>query len=307
MFLTLVRLALDLTALLLYSPAMSWTRPKFTVKLPNGVLRLGERTLVMGILNVTPDSFSDGGKFLDVDRAVERAIEMQQQGADLIDVGGESSRPGSRRIPYEEELHRVVPVLERLRGKLSVPLSIDTYKSEVAARAVKLGAGLVNDISAGQWDSMMFETTRRLGAALLLMHMRGDPQSWKRLKPRRAVVQSVVKELQGRCNEALRAGISRRRILIDPGIGFGKNPDENLRLLRGLEEFGMLGFPVCVGPSRKSFLAGALPRPAAERVMGTAATVAIAVMKGAHMVRVHDVAEIAEVVRVADAVSHAAR
>lgn len=256
----------------------------------------------MGVLNVTPNSFSDGGKYLDVDQAVDHALEMQRQGADFIDVGGESTGPGTQRVPFEEELHRVVPVLERLRGKISIPISIDTYKSEVADRAIRLGVGMINDVSAGRWDSMMFEIARRRHVPMILMHMRGDPESWKNLTPRRAVVQSVAKELRRLCTQARRAGLSRRQIIIDPGIGFGKNPVENVKILGRLDAFASLGFPLCIGTSRKSFLGKLLQRPVNERLLGTAATVAIAVLKGAHIVRVHDVAEAVDVVRVADAV-----
>lgn len=293
---------LDSMTSLLYSADMQIRRRRFSLSLPDRILRLGERTLVMGVLNVTPDSFSDAGKYLDVDRAVERAIEIEREGADILDIGAESTRPGSRRVPYEEELHRLVPVLERLKGKISIPISIDTYKSEVALRALKLGAGLLNDISAGRWDPRMFEVARRHHVPMVLMHMRGDPQSWKHLSPRRAVVQSVVNELRGMIERAREAGITRRQILIDPGFGFGKNPAENVRILSRLEDLASLECPVCIGTSRKSFLGKVLQRPVTDRLLGSTATVAIAVLKGAHIVRVHDVAESVEVAGVADAI-----
>lgn len=256
----------------------------------------------MGVLNVTPDSFSDAGKYLDVDRAVERAIGIEREGADILDIGAESTRPGSKRVPFEEELHRLVPVLERLRGKISIPISVDTYKSEVADRALKLGASMLNDVSAGRWDTRMFEVARRHRVPMVLMHMRGDPQSWKHLSPRRAVVQSVLKELRGMIERAGESGIGRRQILIDPGFGFGKDPAENVRILARLEGLTSLGYPVCIGTSRKSFLGKVLQRPVTDRLLGSMATVAIAVLKGAHIVRVHDVAETVEVVGVADAI-----
>jgi dihydropteroate synthase len=300
--LILFQTPLDGQGLVFYPASMKSVRKKFSLHLPDRTLHLGERTLVMGILNVTPDSFSDGGRYLDVDRAVERAVEMQCQGADLIDIGAESTRPGSKRVPYEEELHRLVPVLERLREKISIPLSIDTYKSEVAARALKLGASLINDVSAGRWDRDMFELVRRWRVPIILMHMRGTPETWKRLSPRRAVVQSVLREMLLRCRQAQESGLTRRQIIVDPGIGFGKNPSENVRLLGHLEELDVLGFPLCVGTSRKSFLTTVLRCPEGARWAGTAATVAIAALKGAHIVRVHDVAVAVEFVRVADAV-----
>lgn len=281
---------------------MATIRRKYRLQLPDRTLLLGGQTLVMGVLNVTPDSFSDGGKFLDVDWAVERALEMEREGADLIDVGGESTAPGSRRVPFEEELHRVVPVLERLRGKVAVPLSIDTYKAEVAARALKLGVSLINDVSGGDWDPKILEVARQGRAGLVIMHMRGDPQNWRSLSPRRAVVQSVLKELRERCERARAAGISRQQILVDPGIGFGKNPLENVKLLGRLETFNALGYPLLIGTSRKSFLGKMGQRTPEERLLGTMATVAIAALKGAHMVRVHDVKEAVQVVRVADAI-----
>jgi dihydropteroate synthase len=281
---------------------MELHRKRFSLKLPDRILHLGERTLVMGVLNLTPDSFSDAGKYRDVERAVERALEIECEGADILDVGAESTRPGSKRVPLEEELHRLVPVLERLKGKISIPVSIDTYKSEVASRALKLGASIVNDVSGGRWDPRMYELVRRHGVPVVLMHMRGDPQSWKRLPPRRAVVQSVLKELEGFIGRARQWGILRRQIVVDPGFGFGKNAAENVRMLSRLEDLATLGYPVCIGTSRKSFLGKVLQHPVADRLMGSAATVAIAVLKGAHIVRVHDVAESVEVVRVADAI-----
>lgn len=281
---------------------MEIRRKRFSLKLPDRILRLGERTLIMGVLNVTPDSFSDAGKYLDVDRAVERATGIEREGADILDIGAESTRPGSKCVPFEEELHRLVPVLERLRGKISIPISVDTYKSEVAVRALKLGASMLNDVSAGRWDPRMFEVARRHRVPMVLMHMRGDPQSWKHLPPRRAVVQSVLKELRGMIERAAESGIGRRQILIDPGFGFGKDPGENVRILGRLEDLASLGYPVCIGTSRKSFLGKMLHRPVTDRLLGSMATVAIAVLKGAHIVRVHDVAETVEVVGVADAI-----
>ncbi|MDD5541597.1 MAG: dihydropteroate synthase [Acidobacteriia bacterium] len=255
----------------------------------------------MGVLNITPDSFSDGGRFFDEDRAVERALEIERQGADVIDLGGESTRPGSKRTALEVELKRLIPVLKKIRRRISIPISIDTYKSPVAVAALEEGAEIINDVSAGRWDPAMFETVRRFRAGMILMHMRGEPRMWGNLKPRRAVVQSTRNELYRFCQKALAAGIPPQRLVIDPGIGFGKNPMENMKLLARLPVLGELGFPICVGTSRKSFLGAVVDRPVEDRLMGTAASVAVAIWNGAHVVRVHDVKEMVEVARVVDA------
>lgn len=293
---------LDSRTGLLYPPRMPVLRSKFQLHLPDRTLSLGEHTLVMGILNVTPDSFSDGGRFLDVDRAVARAMEIEEEGADFLDIGGESTRPGSPRISLPEEQRRVLPVLERLRGKISIPISIDTYKAEMAEQALRLGVALINDVSAGRWDSRMFEVVRSRRAAMVLMHMRGEPLTWSKLRPRRAVVQSVLKDLCAWSQQARQAGISHQQILLDPGIGFGKTAAENLQILCELSAFHSLGFPLLVGTSRKSFLRTLVNPPADERLMATAATIALAIREGVHMVRVHDVRRMREVAQVTDAI-----
>lgn len=287
---------------LLYPALVVSRRKKFLLQLPDRTLSLGERTLVMGILNVTPDSFSDGGRFLDVDQAVARAIEIEKEGADLLDIGGESTRPGSTRITLAEEQKRVLPVLERLRSRISIPISIDTYKAEMAEQALRLGATLINDVSAGRWDPRMFEVVRSHRAAMVLMHMRGDPETWSKLGPLLSVVQSVLKELRTCSRQARQAGISRQRILLDPGIGFGKTAAENIEILKHLSAFHALGFPLLVGTSRKSFLKTLLNHSTEERLLGTGATVALAIHEGVHVVRVHDVRAMAEVTRVADGI-----
>jgi dihydropteroate synthase len=265
---------------------------------------LGVRTLVMGILNVTPDSFSDGGRYLDPDIAYARALEMQQQGAALIDLGGESTRPDSKRITAAVELDRIAPVLKKLRNKLDIPISVDTYKSEVAERALDLGAEIINDVSGLTFDPALSGVVNRHDAGLVLMHMRGTPETWAQLKPLPDVLAAIVQDLKASADRALRAGIERRRIVIDPGIGFGKRGDQNYRILAELGRLHALELPVLVGTSRKSFLGQRLTDE--QKLLGTAATVTAAILAGAHIVRVHDVRQMVEVARVADELVNAA-
>jgi len=243
----------------------------------------------MGALNVTPDSFSDGGAFLDPDAAADRALAMEREGADIIDIGGESSRPGAEPVPLEEELRRVLPVLERLRGRLRIPISIDTTKAEVAEAALQAGAEIVNDISALRFDPRMGEVVAKSGAGLVLMHMRGTPKTMQQDPTYADVVAEVRDFLAQRVEHAVSLGIDRELIAIDPGIGFGKTVEHNLELLRRLPELCELGHPVLVGPSRKSFIGAVLDLPVEERLEGTLAACAVAVVRGADIVRVHDV------------------
>jgi dihydropteroate synthase len=262
-----------------------------------------ERTLVMGILNVTPDSFSDGGRFLDRATAVAHATELVEDGADIIDIGGESTRPGSDPVPVEEELGRVLPVIERLaKVHPAVPISIDTRKAEVAAAALEGGASIVNDVS-GARDPAMFDTVREHDASMVLMHMLGDPKTMQEEPSYEDVVADVKEYLRERVEAAGFAGVDPERIVIDPGIGFGKDLEHNLELLRRIDELLDLGRPVLIGPSRKRFIGTLLDLPEDERVEGTAAAVAWAVSRGIHAVRVHDVKEIVRVVRVLDAIA----
>jgi dihydropteroate synthase len=277
-------------------------RKKFRLQLPSRMLLLGERTLVMGVLNVTPDSFSDGGLYLEPERAVERAHEIERAGADLLDIGGESTRPGSKGISAEEELARVLPVLDRLRGRLKIPISIDTQKATVAEMAVAAGAELINDVTALRADAKLVEVARRHRLPLILMHMRGVPRTMQKRPFARNVVRDVVSGLRAAVARARKAGIAKSQILLDPGIGFGKSFAQNCELLARLQELGRLGYPLVVGTSRKSFLGHVLGgAPPEERLWGTAATVAASILAGAHVVRVHDVAEMVQVARVADA------
>jgi dihydropteroate synthase len=253
----------------------------------------------MGVLNVTPDSFSDGGSWIDPERAVRRARDMAREGADLIDVGGESTRPGARAVSAREELRRVVPVVERLAAE-GIRVSVDTSKAAVAAAALRAGASIVNDVTALRGDPAMAETVARSGAAVVLMHMKGTPRTMQR-DPRYA---DVVSEISGFFRErqefAWRAGIPRDKILLDPGIGFGKSPKHNVEILRHLDEFRGLGRPLVIGTSRKSFIGRALGRRVDERRFGTAATLTAAVLRGVDVVRVHDVREMSDVVRMSD-------
>jgi dihydropteroate synthase len=285
-------------------------RPSYTWELRSRRLELGPRTMVMGILNVTPDSFSDGGKFLSLDRAVGHALQMLDEGADLLDVGGESTRPGARTgsvgLPVEEELRRAMPVVEGvLRERPETLLSIDTYKAEVAQAAVTAGAEIVNDISALRWDPAMSRTIAGLRCGVVLMHTRGRPDEWRSLTPSPNIVAEVKNDLRTWTEGAANAGIAKGRIMLDPGFGFGKSFDQNYPLLARLGELHELGFPLLSGTSRKSFIGRTLARygedaPMNQRLYGTIATVTAAVLQGAHMVRVHDVRPAVDAVKVAD-------
>jgi dihydropteroate synthase len=283
-------------------------RKQFRLRLPSRTLLLGERTLVMGVLNVTPDSFSDGGAFLDSQAAVARALELERDGADLLDVGGESTRPGAAPVSAREELSRILPLFEELRGKLRIPISVDTQKSEVAEAALATGAEIINDISALRTDPHLAEIARRAGAPVILMHMRGTPRTMQRGPSARNVVRDAMTGLREALDRARRAGLAKSQVLLDPGIGFGKSHAQNFEILARLPEFARLGCPIVIGTSRKGFLGRALagpaerPLPPSERILGTAATVTASILGGAHIIRVHDVAEIVRVARVADAI-----
>jgi len=257
----------------------------------------------MGVINVTPDSFSDGGRFLRTDDAVAQAVRLASEGADYLDVGGESSRPGAAEVGEQEELDRVAPVIERILAEVDVPVSIDTYKARVAAECLASGALYVNDIT-GLEDPEMIRVVAEAGAGVVIMHMRGRPQTMQRDVQYEDVVQEIKTFLGERAGRARDAGIER--IVIDPGIGFGKTAAHNFELIRRLGEFASLDLPILVGPSRKSFL-GSLPSglPAEERLEGTLAAVAISVLNGAEIVRVHDVAETRRVVEVVEAIRDA--
>jgi dihydropteroate synthase len=269
------------------------------------VFDCSERTLVMGILNVTPDSFSDGGRFLDRAIAVAHATQMVDDGADILDVGGESTRPRSTPVSADDELERVHPVIERLSElHPGVPISIDTRKADVAAEALDAGATIVNDVSGGA-DPAMFDVVRDRKAALVLMHMQGDPTTMQEAPHYDDVVGEVHEYLRQRIEVAELAGIDAERIAIDPGIGFGKDLEHNLELMHGVDALLDLGRPVMVGPSRKKFIGTILDLPEEERVEGTVGAVIWMLARGAHLVRVHDVKEVVRAVRVSDAIARA--
>ncbi len=257
----------------------------------------------MGVLNVTPDSFADGGQWLDPSRAVEAALAMQEVGADLLDIGGESTRPGAEPLRLDVELQRVLPVLEGLQGHARIPVSIDTYKAVVASEALDRGAVIVNDISALEYDPGLAEVVANRGAAVVLMHNRGRSRQMYRDAEYASVVDEVAAELDERLAHAVARGIPRERVILDPGIGFAKQARHSLEALAGLSALARLGRPLLVGPSRKSFLRIALgERAPADRDWGTAGAVAAAVLGGAHIIRVHAVAQMVDVVRTVDAI-----
>jgi len=279
--------------------------PTHHLEWPSGRLDFTGGCRVMGILNVTPDSFSDGGDFLDVDRAVTRGIEMVQQGAAIIDIGAESTRPGAAPVAAAEQIRRAVPIIQKLRQQVTVPISIDTRQAAVAEAAIEAGASMLNDISALE-DEAMAVLAAQKQVPVVLMHIQGTPETMQQAPQYDDVVAEVMEFLMERAKYAEVMGIARERIFLDPGIGFGKTTDHNLCLLKRLELFCELGYRVLVGTSRKRFI-GQLTgkdRPA-ERLAGTAATVALAAMKGASIVRVHDVAEMVDVVRIVSAVQNA--
>jgi dihydropteroate synthase len=283
-------------------------RKKFRLRLPSRTLVLGERTLVMGVLNVTPDSFSDGGAFFSPESAIARALEMEAAGADLLDIGGESTRPGASTISVDEEIRRVLPTLKALHGRLRIPISIDTRKAAVAEAAIAAGAEIINDVSALRFDPPLGEIARRSRVPIILMHMRGDPLTMQKLPFARNVFRDVIAGLRAAVARARRARIAKSQIVLDPGIGFGKSYRQNFELLAHLPRLAALGYPLLVGTSRKAFLGAALEgaassAPPEKRIWATAATVTAAILNGAHIVRVHDVAEMAQVARVADAVA----
>ena len=269
---------------------------------------IGQRTLIMGILNITPDSFSDGGEFFDFDKALAHAERMISEGADIIDVGGESTRPGGEPVSIEDEIERVVPVIEALVKRTKTPISVDTTKSEVARAALDAGAAIVNDISALRFDFYVADAVARAGAGLVLMHSRGTPATMHRLPPVADIMHEVTSSLRASVNMAERRGVKRESIVIDPGIGFGKSQEQNLELLAKLDQLiaAFPDYPLLIGTSRKSFIGRILadesgtPAPAEDRLHGTMATITAAVLRGAHIVRVHDVAATIETVRVAE-------
>lgn len=263
----------------------------------------GKRTYIMGVLNVTPDSFSDGGEFDNVENALLQAMKMIEAGADIIDIGGQSSRPGAQEISLEAELSRVIPVITAIRQKSSIPISLDTTRAIVAAQGIAAGADLINDISGGTFDRLLLPTVAKLAVPIILMHLRGNPQTMQSLTHYDDLVKEIKEFLQNRVKEALQWGIARENIIIDPGIGFAKTGRQNLELLRELGQFQDLGLPILIGLSRKRFIGEITGKDdPKERVFGTAAACAIAIAKGSDILRVHDVAAIVDVRKVVDAI-----
>jgi len=305
-------------------------RPVFEWSLGSRSLQLGKRTLVMGVVNVTPDSFSDGGAHFDCEHAVEHGLQMLQDGADIIDVGGESTRPGAKVLAPEmtseknsastqldskkhpvsekEELDRVIPVIAALKKKQpQAVISVDTYKASVAGAAVEAGAEIVNDVSGFRWDARMLKTLAELKCGAALMHMRGRPEEWRSLPPVSDIVVLVKRELRAWADAAQIAGVKRERIVLDPGFGFGKSFQENYPLLKRFDELHELRYPLLAGVSRKSFIGRALARdgkdaPVAERVYGTVAAETTLILKGVHIIRTHDVRACADAARIADVI-----
>lgn len=272
-------------------------RRHFVWKLKQRELLVGERTLIMAILNVTPDSFSDGGKYQDPDRAFARAVELEEQGADILDIGAESTRPGAHRISEAEELRRLIPVLKRLHGKLNIPVSVDTYKSAVADKALEHGAEIINDPSGLTFDPQLARIAANHDAGLVINHMRGTPETWAKLAPLKDVIGGIQHDLDAAVHRAVRSGMDRARLVIDPGLGFGKRKEQNTEILVRLRELATLELPILIGPSRKSFLAQ--PTESALQCVSAAAVTA-GILAGAHLVRVHDVAEMKAVAELAD-------
>ncbi|MBI4974329.1 MAG: dihydropteroate synthase [Candidatus Omnitrophica bacterium] len=266
-------------------------------------LAFSKRTYVMGVLNVTPDSFSDGGKFLDKSKAIEHAIDMAAAGADMIDVGGVSTRPGARDVSIDEELGRVIPVLENLSKVIKIPISIDTRRSRVAEEAIRGGVSIVNDISGLRHDPAMAPVVARHGAAVIIMQMKGEPQNMQLNPAYKNLIEELIAFFRESINIARDAGVQEEKIIIDPGIGFGKTVEHNLEILNRLDEFKILGRPICIGTSRKSFIGKILDvSEPGDRLIGTLATCVIAVMKGANILRVHDVKETLQAARMTDSI-----
>ncbi|MFB3925744.1 MAG: dihydropteroate synthase [Syntrophales bacterium] len=279
----------------------------FLIRTSRRTIRIGRRTLVMGILNMTPDSFSDGGRLHSTDEGVRQAMRMAEDGADIIDIGGESSRPGSEGVPLEVELERVIPLIEALSGLIQVPVSIDTTKAEVARRAIEAGAEIINDISAMTADGRMTEVAVHYGAPVILMHMRGIPRTMQEGDLRYASLRGeIISYLRSRMEDAVSRGVEPDKFIVDPGIGFGKDVSDNLKIIKYLKEFKTLGRPILVGPSRKGFtgrITGVdIPQ---ERLEGTAAAITAAIINGADIVRVHDVKFMKRVSMMADAIARA--
>ncbi|MGA8030406.1 MAG: dihydropteroate synthase [Bryobacteraceae bacterium] len=279
-------------------------RKRYHLKLKHREIVLGDRTLLMGVLNVTPDSFSDGGKYSDPDRAFARGMELEDEGADILDIGAESTRPGSRRISEAEELRRMIPVLKRLRGKLTIPISVDTYKSGVAEKALEHGAEIINDPSGVLLDQHLPKIVTKYDAGLIINHMRGNPETWAKLPPMKDLMRSISIDMEAAIHRTRQAGVQKQQIMIDPGLGFGKRREQNSEIIANLDLLAAFDMPILVGPSRKSFLKRE-QEDATE--FATAGAVAASILNGAHIVRVHDVKAMRSVAEIVDAIRQSER
>ena len=283
--------------------SLKTSQPDKTLSFKNFEFDFSKKIYIMGVLNITPDSFSDGGMFFDKDRAVGRALQMARDGADIIDIGGESTRPGSNPVGAEEELKRVIPVIEALAVELNIPISIDTHKPEVAREAVRRGASIINNIMGSDLDRGMAAVAAEFDVPIVLMHIKGEPRTMQANPVYDDLIGEIISALLGSIAVARECGVDAEKIIIDPGIGFGKTARHNLEIIKRLKELKILGRPILIGPSRKAFIGKVLGIDSpAERLMGTAAAVAISAANGADIVRVHDVKEMAEVVRLTEAI-----
>jgi dihydropteroate synthase len=276
-------------------------RKIYSLRLKNRAITLGERTLLMGVVNVTPDSFSDGGRFLDSDAALRQAEQLIASGADILDIGGESTRPFAEPVPIEVELQRVIPLIEGIRKSSDLPISIDTCKAEVARHALAAGADIINDVTALRGDPAMAKLAATAGAPLILMHMQGSPQTMQVSPHYDSLFSEIIAMLEERIQFAVHNGVDRDQIMVDPGIGFGKTVTHNLKLVRDLERFQVLDHPLLLGTSRKRFIGTILDRPVEDREIGTAVVHAFAIAAGVHVLRIHDVAFHRQVALMGDA------
>lgn len=281
------------------------SRTHYTIHCRKRTFTLGKRTLLMGVLNVTPDSFSDGGLFFDKEAATARGLKMVEEGADLIDIGGESTRPGSKPLGLDEELRRVIPVIESLAKEMDVPISIDTYKSDVAKKAIEAGAQIINDITGLQLDPSLSQVAAKEDVPLVLMHVRGNPETMQKNIHYESLFSEIIQYLKDSIQRAESAGVNPEKIIIDPGIGFGKTVDDNLLILKNLQEFKILGKPLLLGTSRKSFIGKILNADVTERLEGTLSSIVVGVLNGAHIIRCHDVIQAKKAIAIADAVRQA--
>ena len=277
-------------------------KSQFILRCHKRTFTLGKKTLLMGVLNVTPDSFSEGGLFFNREKAIAHGLKMVEEGADILDIGGESTRPGSKPLEMEEELHRVIPVIETLAKEVDVPISIDTYKSRVAQKSIGVGAEMINDISSLHYDPEMAQVAAKENTPIILMHIRGTPETMQKEISYKSLFSEIIQYLKEGIQRAESAGVDQEQIIIDPGIGFGKTLEHNLLIIKNLSEFRILGKPILIGTSRKTFLGKILNAEVGDRLEGTLSSIAIAVLNGAHIIRCHDVLQAKKAIAVADAI-----